>query len=62
MGSVDLEKLQQKLKLQHIPDEIYGFNKFILENQKLNFAYEISAEESLKLCNYETLNENYCVE
>lgn len=39
---------------------MYGSNKCFIENNKLNFSYSFSAEDSLKYCNFEVLNQSFC--
>lgn len=59
LPSKELDQLSDDLKLQGIPDIVYGNNIAILTNEKNNFAYEVSPQDSLSFCNFEKLNSTF---
>mgnify|MGYP002620088443 CR=1 FL=1 len=59
LPSGDLDQLVDKLKLQGIPDIVYGKNFARLINNKKNFVYEVTPQDSLSFVNFEKRNQKY---
>lgn len=53
LPSNDLDQLVDRLKLQGIPDIVYGQSHALLVNESKNFVYAISPADSLSFVNFE---------
>jgi type 2A phosphatase activator TIP41 len=51
--STELDQMVDALKLQGIPDIVFGKNKFTMVYGPNNFTYRVNAADSLAYCNYE---------
>jgi type 2A phosphatase activator TIP41 len=49
----DMDALMEELKLQSIPEVIFGNNICKIENPTLNFCFSVSPKEALRLCLFE---------
>lgn len=57
LKSTELDELSEVLKLQRIPDIVYGKNYFELHHEKTGFTYSILASDSLSYVNFARLKE-----
>lgn len=56
LSSKELEEIQSKLKVAHLPEIFYGYNRFYMVNKELNFCYEINPLQMIDLTSYEVRN------
>lgn len=59
LPSNELDELSDRIKLQGIPDIVYGYNFAKLTNEKKDFSFEIIPEDSLSFANFEKRASNY---
>lgn len=59
LPSHDLDELADRIKLQGIPDIVYGFSFAKLTNEKKNFSFDIIPEDSLSFVNFEKRTAKY---
>ena len=53
----DLDKLQKDLAVSHLPEIFFGYNRFYMVNQELNFCYEINPLNMMNLTAFKVRNE-----
>ena len=53
LDSKQLDKAQEYLGPQTVPEMLFGHNRLYIVNQEKNFVYYFSPFESLKLCSYQ---------
>jgi hypothetical protein len=52
LPSQELDQLIDGLTLNNIPDVVFGYSSAQLINEKLDFVYEVTPSESLRVCNF----------
>jgi type 2A phosphatase activator TIP41 len=57
LSSTDLDKLQKDLAVSHLPEIFFGYNRFYMVNQELNFCYEINPLNMMNLTAFKVRNE-----
>ena len=60
-SSNELDQMVDALKLQGVPDIVYGKNTFKLTYNPNKFIFRINVRDSLSYCNFEKLNNTYMI-
>ena len=58
LSSKELEQIQTKLKVAHLPEIFYGYNRFYIVNKELNFFYEINPLQMINMTAFVERNEH----
>jgi hypothetical protein len=59
LSSKELDMIGDKVKINRLPEMLFGYNRFYLVNSKNNFLLEINPLQMLDLCNYEERKKKY---
>jgi hypothetical protein len=52
LSSKELDKLADKMKINRLPDMLFGYNRFYMVRPSSDFVYEINPLQMLDLCSY----------
>jgi len=59
LSSKEIDMIGDKVKVNRLPDMIYGYNRFYIANRKSNFVMEFNPLDMLDLCNFEERNKRW---
>lgn len=59
LSSKEMDMISDKVKINRLPDMLFGYNRFYLVNSKNNFLLEINPLHMLDLCNYQEREKKY---